>query len=93
MNEEEVWIPFKSKWGGECIHCNQTILIGSSILWNKKTKKVMHEGCKMEPIKKGWRKTKCPDCCIEINHNRNIHQPNGLCEDCKNKEDHELMFK
>ena len=49
--------------------------------------------CIETPKNKGWRKTKCPDCGIEINHNRNIHQPNGLCEDCKNKEDHELMFK
>ena len=87
------WLEFKSKWEGECIHCNQPILIGSSILWNKKTKKVMHEGCKMEPIKKGFKKYHCPKCGSPISHNRKFYQSNGLCEDCKNKEKHELYDK
>jgi len=49
--------------------------------------------CIETPKNKHWKKGSCRNCNIQIDYNPKYYDPSGLCEDCKGKEDHDLMFK
>jgi hypothetical protein len=39
------WVKIVSKFNGKCCNCNDKILVGTEILWNKKNKNTKHMGC------------------------------------------------
>lgn len=39
------WIKIVSQYGGTCCVCNNKILIGKEMLWNKKNKNTRHLSC------------------------------------------------
>ena len=40
------WIKIVCKYDGSCCVCNTKMLIGTEILWNKKTKRTKHTSCR-----------------------------------------------
>ena len=88
------WLEFKSKWENKCISCEQVINIGSPIMWNRETKKVVHKHCLADPPKKSrWKRVPCPNCSKPVIHNVNHpnYDPESPCTTCK--EHHELIDK
>ena len=89
------WLEFKSKWENKCLNCEQTILIGSPIMWNKESKKVVHKHCFSSETKEyKWKRIRCPNCFKEVIHNVNHtnYDPKSLCTECL-EEKHELYDK